>query len=298
MEILPIDRIGHGCLVPKRIHSIEISGTTFLYFYPSEIEHKNIYVGDSTVTEKFLQFCDSLLNNIDINKYYPHQDEELFYSELKRNNDPINSYFFAYNDSNRLLSSNKHTTLSHLKSFIMDYGFSGHWVCEKLNSYKSVKKIIKSEILKKDVEYNNRTFIHFCCANELLDTLFDIFMRYTNPHLYFENGNNYPRPNDVLIECIPTGAGLRSSITIGANYDMSQKKWSVGYGISTLYSFIEYSLITSTARKEYINKCPNCGNYFTTSNERAIYCSPTCRNRANVKRNYEKRKRGEINGND
>lgn len=300
MTILPAEHIIHHCLIPKKLYSIEIFGTTFLYFYANETEHKDVYIGDNTILEHFLNFCDKLQNNIDLNTYYPNRLEELFLSELATQKKLIQAYFHSYNDSNGLLSYDKESILSSLQLFIMEYGFSDHWVCEHID--KNIKKAITSEIRKIDTEHDPKTFIHLCCVNELLENFFDIFMRYKEPALYTNNANNRQlRPDNVTYHTIIATRGLsvgvHSSIDIGSYYDTIQNKWFFKYSIRTLYDFIGYALITSTSRKEYINKCPNCGRYYTTKNEKAVYCSPTCRNRANVRKNYEKKKRGEINGN-
>lgn len=41
-------------------------------------------------------------------------------------------------------------------------------------------------------------------------------------------------------------------------------------------------------------QCQYCGTFFATDNKRAVYCSPICRNRANVKRNYDKKKKNNL----
>ena len=48
--------------------------------------------------------------------------------------------------------------------------------------------------------------------------------------------------------------------------------------------------INSGDLEQKIITCRNCGKSFISSNQKAIYCSSACRNRANVKKSYYRKK--------
>lgn len=71
-------------------------------------------------------------------------------------------------------------------------------------------------------------------------------------------------------------------------YRIHQNGWLEKKHVWTLLDLI--SLFLFYNENKFIRECPCCSDFFVTTNEKAIYCSPICRNRYNTKKSYNKKK--------
>lgn len=70
--------------------------------------------------------------------------------------------------------------------------------------------------------------------------------------------------------------------------------WAEAKKVKTLFDAITLFLFYDDTRE--VKCCQYCGRVFVSSKKTAIYCSPSCRNCANSKKSYERRKGLEKSG--
>jgi len=103
-----------------------------------------------------------------------------------------------------------------------------------------------------------------------------------NQLLMYRNSSAY------LTENVTIMAGRFHAEKIGftiCQLDKTTIAWefdSLKTAIETIYAF------TVTDEATLLNRCKHCGDIFITNNARAKYCSPSCRNCANVKKSRER----------
>lgn len=137
-----------------------------------------------------------------------------------------------------------------------------------------------------DNYYNNSIFP----VSYLAYTIYEIYMRYVNPSAYIAalernptkhvragNGEN-PRPHFLISMSLEV-------VYIKMDGWREQKRVKSIFDLIALFLFYNDSI--------HVKKCAYCGVSFVSSLDSAIYCSPSCRNRANSKKSYERRKERE-----
>lgn len=87
---------------------------------------------------------------------------------------------------------------------------------------------------------------------------------------------------------------VECSITFSMHqtYNPSSKTFLTEYAVFSIKNYLEMllALINSGDLQQKINICPNCQKSFLAVNPNAVYCSSTCRNRANVRKSYYRKK--------
>lgn len=84
----------------------------------------------------------------------------------------------------------------------------------------------------------------------------------------------------------------RINISLHHVYDHNSEKFVSTYTVFDIHDYLCTLLaaINSGDLEQKIITCRNCGKSFISSNQKAIYCSSACRNRANVKKSYYRKK--------
>lgn len=117
--------------------------------------------------------------------------------------------------------------------------------------------------------------------------IFELYFRYTNPHEYSNAVHKCP-PDAIPLR---VGRQLRPqffvSISLSVTYTESDG-WHEQKKLESLFDLI--ALLLFYKDDVLVKKCQYCGTVFITPLESAVYCSPSCRNRANSKKSYERRK--------
>ena len=120
----------------------------------------------------------------------------------------------------------------------------------------------------------------------MLDELYNFYYHYKYPKKSLKKINETLAETHVKVHSTSIFANLQ----VVASYD-GISQWNYMCYSKTLLDGIAFILISfASSNSEYIKQCAYCDKHFITNNERSIYCSPTCRNRINVKKSYEKRK--------
>ncbi len=106
---------------------------------------------------------------------------------------------------------------------------------------------------------------------------------------HFDELVMYRNSSGYLTENVTIMAGRFHAEKIGFTINQLDKTtiaWqfdSLKTTIETIYAF------AVTDETTLISRCKHCGNIFITKNLRSKYCSPACRNRANVKKSRSKK---------
>lgn len=198
-------------------------------------------------------------------------------------------------DDNVLMIENNHIT----KEKILDGSKYIDWFTPfveegdiVINSYKNCFYLAKREDSPKF--YGKRSVVLDLVFSrfyaEQMDWIIDfakMIVLHFNQLLMFRNSATY------LTENVTIMAGQFHAEKIGFTINQLDKTtiaWqfdSLKTTIETIYAF------AVTDEVALLNRCKHCSKIFITNNLRAKYCSPSCRNRANVKRSRSK-KAGEL----
>jgi len=116
-------------------------------------------------------------------------------------------------------------------------------------------------------------------AGIVLNEIYNIYYYYRYPKAYAKKMLGGSPENYTALD-----------FNIIGNAGFDGVKWYPRYIITPLNAAKFMIISISTSDTEHIRQCTHCENFFVTDNSRAVYCSPTCRNRANVKKSYERKK--------
>lgn len=117
--------------------------------------------------------------------------------------------------------------------------------------------------------------------------IFELYFRYTNPQEYCEAAHLSP-PKSIPAEVVKhLRPQFMVSITLNVFYTENDG-WHEQKNLESLFDLI--SLLLFYKDDVMVRKCQYCGNIYVTHLDSSVYCSPSCRNRANSKKSYERRK--------
>lgn len=120
----------------------------------------------------------------------------------------------------------------------------------------------------------------------MLHEIYDIYYCFEHPVKFHEKMSAKKEGRKI--------AGDKPSFIVDIRLSMDYTDvngWKQSVSARGILDSVRFLIISLTAENsEFIKQCGNCGKYFITSGDKVKYCSPACRNRANVKRSYEKRK--------
>lgn len=113
--------------------------------------------------------------------------------------------------------------------------------------------------------------------------IYEIYLRYTKPELYLNNW--YNKPPAYISKNHPASFNINIKLDVIYNLD---GEWEERKTCATLFDYIILFIIYND--RVYVRECPYCKRIYTTENERSVYCDPVCRNRANAKKSYDRKK--------
>lgn len=187
-------------------------------------------------------------------------------------------------DSNsHYLVQKNNTVIEKVLSFINKYGWS---TPEPWHNTIMMSQRVWVGWINKEKE-RHCSYVEVLGASFLIHELLDTFVSFCKP-VYCKNKIVSLYGEKAYAEC---AAGVEFNIF--QKYDPEKGKFITK---CTVFGVLDYlsmmlSLINSGGSDCQISTCKNCGKSFLASNPRAVYCSPTCRNRANVKNCYYRRKK-------
>lgn len=137
----------------------------------------------------------------------------------------------------------------------------------------------------------------FCAIGFTLIEMYNIYYYFIFPEQYIEKQEKRMEDDLYRKGFSQGGNPLATKIQIAPKYNTISKKWEIENTFYDLRDFIKYFLCAQLVKKQTkIKICEHCGGAFFTSIETSKYCSGVCRNRANVKKAYKKRKEQEEKG--
>lgn len=170
----------------------------------------------------------------------------------------------------------------------MTYGLSPH-IRTGLEEYTAPASASSVILLMAPIMLNTSLpkSIYSAPVSYWLYLIFELYLRYSKPSLYEELLKRtyytplYDRPQ------------IKSNISIELTYTQASG-WAEAKKVKTLFDAITLFLFYDDTRE--VKCCQYCGRVFVSSKKTAIYCSPSCRNCANSKKSYERRKGLEKSG--
>ncbi len=146
-------------------------------------------------------------------------------------------------------------------SFVKDFGFLSLYEEEDFFSDEELKKTIEYYVSDKD--FNSEAVIAI---------VLDICFHYGG--IKYEDDHFSTFCNIEICFCYEKGEG-----------------WIASYDFPSLYNLIRYALAEQkTNPNTTLIQCAYCKEWTIQSNPKAEYCSPSCRNRANVRKSRAKKK--------
>lgn len=275
---------------------MNLNGTTI--FVPKDgcAERKlNLSSVKDQLLKDFLDIGDYLYSNFAdgflpvwgsaLDKAHAEYEERLTWSQ--------NAVFDLLNDNNFCFfadPSKKDILLKKVFDFMSRYGFTSG---EDKNDIciTSAQKIWLSEIQKlyseagKPLNISSRFFIKG--AFHIIIDIFTTYMACCKPNEYAHKFIS------VYSEEIYDKSYLFSTdLTLTQGYNRKTKAFEFSNTVFGVIDFISLLLflINSNAIEQKVITCAYCGKSTLVDNSRSLYCSPTCRNRANAKRSYERKK--------
>lgn len=292
----------------------EVNGCTFIVPDENAVEMKRIdliYLKNEML-EAFFRIGALLEESIDIDTYMPLFFEDLFFDyvvkktrnapypkETKMVTDTIEKPdFLWFADSNSpFLSSTsveKETIVDELLYFVNKYGYLNILKRDLIrDNIHDLSKEILPEYSCTDYQYPEYFWANIAPASIMTYDFFEIYMAYVYPGIYAKNMKlKKEKSEDIFTAIREAGAGFTVDISIDIGYQ--NNRWTDEKHIKNVLDVVKLYLFYSD--NTFIKRCKHCNEYFITSNQRAVYCSPVCRNRENVKKSYERKKRGAKNG--
>lgn len=262
----------------------------------------NVLVKIDDLISDFFELATLIEKNIDLSKYVPmyYDDFMCFISERIKRQDPdkfkaadVATTYLATDDciDNKLyspfsdkrcifLQENSKLIIRKTAQFFAKYGLPSLKAIEEYTAPASASSVI---LLMAPIMLNTSLpkSIYSAPVSYWLYLIFELYLRYSKPSLYEELLKRtyytplYDRPQ------------IKSNISIELTYTQASG-WAEAKKVKTLFDAITLFLFYDDTRE--VKCCQYCGRVFVSSKKTAIYCSPSCRNCANSKKSYERRK--------
>lgn len=270
----------------KKISIKEYNGITYFCFdnFTTTTIFELSHIKDlEELTEKFFDIGALLKKSINDTKNYTpkYMDIEIEKEEMKQfsTKRPIDKVEYSMKFFTDVFSDDKCPFLSKLDyknkiiqsifDFINEYGFLFSF---KEMPHSKLLTDLKTSLMSDE---NNKIFFdtNVFPVSLLAYYIFEIYYKYYFPQKYM-NGE-FGTLNEI-------------NLKITTIYEDYIDDYYNSTEISSLMDLISIFLFTNKLK---MKECVYCGRSFLTTNKKAIYCSPVCRNRANVKKNYYKKKK-------
>lgn len=268
----------------------------------------NVLVKIDDLISDFFELATLIEKNIDLSKYVPmyYDDFMCFISERIKRQDPdkfkaadVATTYLATDDciDNKLyspfsdkrcifLQENSKLIIRKTAQFFAKYGLPSLKAIEEYTAPASASSVI---LLMAPIMLNTSLpkSIYSAPVSYWLYLIFELYLRYSKPSLYEEllKRTYYPPLYDR--------PQIKSNISIELTYTQASG-WAEVKKVKTLFDAITLFLFYDDTRE--VKCCQYCGRVFVSSKKTAIYCSPSCRNCANSKKSYERRKGLEKSG--
>ena len=262
-----------------QISAVEIDGVTWLK--PLEkiensfsVMYNALAVVDEILVDFFRigKFIDKNINKDD---YMPLFYEEGILRESRFNKESIEINKNYLQDANSpILKNNKDQITAYIIEFLNRYGFLGYQ-----NRFIS-DQIVENIVIHK---FGKESYQSTCPLSWAVYKIYETYLKYKNPDKYIQlckknvYTHNYIEKDKNSI-----------NIKISLNVSYTSNGWLEKKHVWTLLDLI--SLFLFYNENKFIRECPCCSDFFVTTTEKAIYCSPICRNRYNTKKSYNKKK--------
>lgn len=245
----------------------------------------------------FLELGKILYSNVDQSNYQP-----LFYDDIIAERFLSASGFLAPSDvgdfnnpildiNSPFLKCNEEEVIAAIRRFFQKHG--ALYLRHLPGNAAYVLRAVAKGIL------GNKEYDTFRCIpiNYLAYIIFELYFRYKNPENYailrakhkpkakFVYGIPDPINWPVIINC-------NMNIRLSYRYDIG---WQEKKVINSLIDAISLFLFYEDTR--FVRECKYCKKIFVSDVKSAVYCSPACRNCANSKKSYDRKKALDNNGN-
>lgn len=213
---------------------------------------------------------------------YKSQDKTKFViAELSKEYLLDSNFSFMNNESH------KQTITKMLVSLFDKYGYWGSK--DLIKEYCEDKKILIR--LANDIfPFTNAECTADICTVEPVGLvameIYNIYCAYLYPSAYSALSNQS--------SCM-RGSPLAYTASFTPIYNRLTNQWYIYDTFNTLRTFSKHALCEAASQKQiFIKTCEHCNSIFASSFENAKYCTGVCRNRANVKRSYERKKNKKV----
>jgi len=249
----------------------------------SEAITYNVQDKKDNIILQTLEIGNLLEKSIDDNEYVPLSchDGLLPLVVESRGDLRLDDITNLYKDDNCIFLKNKLTKpliIEACHKFISSFGTFGFYRQEETRAICSIFE--KSGLLSKTTKFS------FTPLFIMLHELYDLYYSFKYPDKFSKKMADKKKGTKIAGNI----AVIHSMVDLTAFYTEFDSWHYVldirGFLEAIKFIFIDFLINNNESPKQ----CAYCDKYFISDNPRAIYCSPVCRNRANVKKNYEKKR--------
>lgn len=206
-------------------------------------------------------FVDSLISGVDNNRHQILFDDDIF-----------------RDDRCPFFKKDKMLIINSIIDFMNKYGSLGGAGGDGVDD-----SYINSYVRKK---FGDRLYFTTVPLSWAAYKIFELYFKYSDPQNYSLLSQKNPCIHARRVGPSALNANVRLKVRY-SGHDWEERK-DVDSIIDLITLFLFYN------EEKLLRECPCCGDFFLTTNQKAVYCSPICRNRFNSKKSYDKKK-GEHN---
>ncbi|SHI24742.1 hypothetical protein SAMN02745823_03861 [Sporobacter termitidis DSM 10068] len=261
--------------------AINLAGTTWIV--PESPENENRFRKDllssvDNILKDFFELGLLLENHIHLHDYIPMYLDEIFVDSIATIARGEKIKNGVYSDINSpFLRENPEEIISALLNFFNKFG--------GINPRK-YNRNIQAKVIEdlSEIAFGSK-FMAWAKApaSFLAYIIFELYYRYTQPDRYIAAMQKHPNAHFKIV-----GDGMSLSVSLTLQIVYQSKGWHEKKVVASIFDLITLFLFYDD--DTHIKRCEHCNAVFISPNEKAIYCSPACRNRANSKKSYERRK--------
>ena len=256
---------------------VEKDGVTWFRALKEEakpVRYNALAVVDNLVID-FFELGRMIADSANEAEYKPLYFEDGIITRYNDENKSVRiDYTYLQDKNSPLLKKNKEQIVVRVLEFLNRYGSLGYKSTEL--SDLAVEEAITRE-------FGVERYFSTSPLSWVVYKIYELYIKYKKPDTYIELLKKTPR---IHIFSTNEKDMLRTRISLSVSY--TSKGWIEKKHVWSLLDLITLFLFYSD--NKFIRECPCCFNYFVTTNEKAVYCSPVCRNRFNTKKSYYKKR--------
>lgn len=242
---------------------------------------ENLISMSKPLTISFLELGKLLYESITIESYKPVFYDDAITDRLQKNGEGFHSSL--HDDECPFLCGNhRNAVLSAILDFVNEYGMIRN---NDSHAGEVAAQVVIGHLSKQ--LFGNKLWQYKAPLSWVAYCIFETYLMCVKPDEYELLKAKHPAR--YIHTAGPPVVSTQISIELNSKYQ--QGHWREEKIIDSVLGLVV--LMLQYNEDIIIRICPNCGACFVTSNEKAIYCSPVCRNRANAKKSYNRKKAGD-----